>query len=145
MQTVLKSGATGAAYPPIVGSGPNTCVLHYEKNSRRVEEGDLVLMDFGGLLDYMCMDISRTWPASGKFTKEQREVYEIVLEIQKACIEAYRPGVTNEEVQKHVAEAMQKKGLDPRGEKGGVGHFGGRGTHDGGPRKEKLQEGKVLP
>ena len=144
MQTVLKSGATGAAYPPIVGSGPNTCVLHYEKNSRRVEEGDLVLMDFGGLLDYMCMDISRTWPASGKFTQEQREVYEIVLEIQKASIEAYRPGVTNEEVQKHVAEAMQKKGLDPRGEKGGFGHFVGLATHDVGPRIEKLQEGMVF-
>jgi Xaa-Pro aminopeptidase len=144
MHVVLKNGATGAAYPPIVGSGPNTCILHYEKNDRRVEDGDLVLMDFGGLLDYMCMDISRTWPASGKFTKEQREVYEIALEVQKACIEAYRPGVTNEDVQKHVAEVMKKKGLDPRGQKGGFGHYVGLGTHDVGPRPEKLQEGMVF-
>ena len=144
MHVVLKNGATGAAYPPIVGSGPNTCILHYEKNERRVEEGDLVLMDFGGLLDYMCMDISRTWPASGKFTKEQREVYEIALEIQKACIEAYRPGATNEDVQKHVAEVMKKKGLDPRGQKGGFGHYVGMCTHDVGPRMEKLEEGMVF-
>jgi len=144
MATVLKNGATGAAYPPIVGSGPNTCILHYEKNERRVEDGDLVLMDFGGLLDYMCMDISRTWPASGKFTKEQREVYEIALEIQKACIEAYRPGATNEDVQKHVAEVMKRKGLDPRGEKGGFGHYVGLCTHDVGPRIEKLEEGMVF-
>ncbi len=144
MYTVLKNGATGAAYPPIVGSGPNTCVLHYEKNNRQVEEGDLVLMDFGGLLDYMCMDISRTWPASGKFTKDQREVYEIALEIQKACIEAYRPGVSNEEVQKHVAEVMKRKGLNPRGQRGGFGHYVGLCTHDVGPRAEKLQEGMVF-
>ena len=144
MHVVLKKGATGAAYPPIVGSGPNTCILHYEKNERRVEDGDLVLMDFGGLLDYMCMDISRTWPASGKFTKEQREVYEIALEVQKACIEAYRPGVTNEDVQKHVAEVMKKKGLDPRGQKGGFGHYVGLCTHDVGPRAEILQEGMVF-
>ncbi len=144
MHTVLKNGATGAAYPPIVGSGPNTCVLHYEKNNRRLEEGDLVLMDFGGLLDYMCMDISRTWPASGKFTQEQREVYGIALEIQKACIEAYRPGVTTADVQKHVAEVMKKKGLDPRGQRGGIGHYVGLCTHDVGPRAEKLQEGMVF-
>jgi Xaa-Pro aminopeptidase len=144
MATVLKNGATGFAYPPIVGSGPNTCILHYEKNERRVEQGDLVLMDFGGLLDYMCMDISRTWPASGKFTKEQREVYEVALEIQKACIEAYRPGATNEDVQKHVAGVMKKKGLDPRGQKGGFGHYVGLCTHDVGPRLEKLEEGMVF-
>ncbi|MFZ2053695.1 MAG: Xaa-Pro peptidase family protein [Candidatus Aminicenantales bacterium] len=144
MSTVLKNGASGAAYPPIVGSGPNSCVLHYEKNDRRVEEGDLVLMDFGGVLDYMCMDISRTWPASGTFTKEQREVYEIALEIQKACIEAYRPGVSNEDVQNHVVEVMKKKGLDPRGERGGIGHYVGLCTHDVGPRAEKLQEGMVF-
>jgi Xaa-Pro aminopeptidase len=144
MSVVLKNGATGAAYPPIVGSGPNTCILHYERNDRRVAEGDLILMDFGGLLDYMCMDISRTWPASGKFTKEQREVYEIALEVQKACIEAYRPGATNEDVQKHVAEVMKKKGLDPRGQRGGFGHYVGLCTHDVGPRMEKLQEGMVF-
>jgi len=121
MFTVLKNGAKGAAYPPIVGSGPNTCIWHYEKNSRKVEAGDLVLTDFGADLDYLTMDITRTWPASGKFTKEQRDVYQTVLEVQKACIEAFRSGATSKDVQDHVAEVMKKKGIDARGLKGGLG------------------------
>jgi len=144
MHVILKNGAKSAAYAPIVGSGPNTCIFHWEKNNRRVEASDLVLMDFGGNLDYMCMDITRTWPASGKFTPEQREVYEIVLAVQKACIEAYRPGVTAEDVQKHVEEVMKKKNLDARGLRGGFGHFVGMGTHDVGPRVQTLQEGMVF-
>ncbi|MFQ6109424.1 MAG: aminopeptidase P N-terminal domain-containing protein [Candidatus Aminicenantales bacterium] len=143
MCVILKNGAKGPAYPPIVGSGPNSCVLHYEENKRQVEDGDLVLMDFGADLDYLCMDISRTWPASGTFTPEQREVYQIVLEVQKACIEAYRPGVTSEDVQKHVAEVMKKKGLDSRGQRGGIGHYVGMSVHDVGPRGP-LREGMVF-
>lgn len=78
MHVVLKNGALGAAYPPIVGSGPNSCTWHYEKSERRMEAGDVVLMDFGANLDYLSMDISRTWPVSGKFTPEQREIYQTV-------------------------------------------------------------------
>jgi Xaa-Pro aminopeptidase len=144
MHWILKNGAQGAAYPPIVGSGPNTCVLHYEKNSRKAEAAELVLMDFGASLDYLCMDISRTWPVSGKFTAEQRELYQLVLEVQKACIEAYRPGVTSEDVQKHVEEVLKKKGLDARGIRGGIGHFVGLAVHDVGPRGLPLQEGMVF-
>ncbi|HSK08522.1 MAG TPA: aminopeptidase P N-terminal domain-containing protein, partial [Vicinamibacterales bacterium] len=60
MHVVLANGGLGAAYPPIVGSGPNTCILHYSDNSRQIEPGDLVLMDFGGNMDHLAMDISRT-------------------------------------------------------------------------------------
>jgi Xaa-Pro aminopeptidase len=144
MHVILKHGAKGVAYPPIVGSGPNSCIFHYEKNARKIQYGDLILMDFGADLDYLCMDITRTWPASGKFTPEQREVYQIVLEVQKACIEAYRPGVTAEDVQNHVAETMKKKGIDPRGQKGGIGHYVGMCVHDVGPREIPLQEGMVF-
>jgi Xaa-Pro aminopeptidase len=143
MHIILKHGAKGPAYPPIVGSGPNTCIMHYEENARQSEDGDLVLMDFGADLDYLCMDITRTWPVSGKFTPEQREIYQIVLEVQKACIEAYKPGVTSEEVQKHVSEAMKKKGLDPRGQRGGIGHYVGMCVHDVGPHGP-LREGMVF-
>ena len=101
-------------------------------------------MDFGVNFAYQCMDITRTWPASGKFTPEQKEVYTIVLEVQKACIEAYRPGVTTEDVQKHVAEIMKRKGLDPRGLKGGIGHYVGMDVHDVGPRGIPLKEGMVF-
>ncbi len=115
MNVVLKNGANGEY--SIVGSGPNTCVWHYAKKSRKVEDSDLILMDLGYNLAYQTMDITRTWPASGKFTPEQREVYAIVLAVQKASIEAYRPGVTIEDVQNHVAEVMKEKGLDNASDK----------------------------
>lgn len=144
IHVILKNGAKGPAYSPIVGSGPNTCIWHYSENSRKIEDGDLILMDFGANLDYLCMDITRTWPASGKFSPEQREVYTAALEVQKACIEAYRPGVTVEDVQKHVAEVMKEKGIDPRGLKGGIGHYVGMAVHDVGPRGIPLKEGMVF-
>jgi len=143
MSVVLKGGATGAAYPPIVGSGPNSCILHYNKNTRRVEAGDVVLMDFGADLDHLAMDITRTWPASGRFSDEQREVYRIVLEVQKACIEAYKPGATPNDVREHVAAVMKAKGLDSRGQLGGFGHGVGLSTHDV-PLGGVLKEGMVF-
>jgi len=144
IHVILKNGAKGPAYSPIVGSGPNTCIWHYSENSRKIEEGDLVLMDFGANLDYLCIDITRTWPASGKFTPEQREVYTAALEVQKACIEAYRPGVTEEDVQKQVAEVLKRKGIDPRGLEGGIGHYVGMAVHDVGPQGIPLKEGMVF-
>ena len=130
MSVVLKGGARGAAYAPIVGSGPNSCILHYDRNSRRVEPGDVVLMDFGADLDHLAMDISRTWPASGRFSDDQRETYRTVLEVQKACIEAFKPGATAEDVRDHVAAALKAKGIDPRGLQGGFGHGVGLSVHD---------------
>jgi Xaa-Pro aminopeptidase len=143
MAVVLRGGAKGAAYAPIVGSGPNSCIFHYDKNDRRVEAGDVVLMDFGADLDHMAMDITRTWPASGRFSDEQREVYRIVLEVQKACIEAYRPGATPKYVRDHVAAVMKAKGLDPRGLLGGFGHGVGLCVHDV-PLGGVLKEGMVF-
>jgi Xaa-Pro aminopeptidase len=143
MSVILKGGAKGAAYAPIVGSGPNSCIFHYEKNDRRVEAGDVVLMDFGADLDHLAMDITRTWPASGKFSDEQREVYRIVLEVQKACIEAYKPGATPKDVRDHVAAAMKAKGIDPRGLQGGFGHGVGLSVHDV-PLGGVLKEGMVF-
>ncbi|MDD8027170.1 MAG: Xaa-Pro peptidase family protein [Acidobacteriota bacterium] len=140
----LKGGAKGMAFAPIVGSGPNTCIWHYDANSRRTRAGDLVLMDFGADLDHMAMDITRTWPVSGVFSPEQREIYEIVLTIEQACLEAYKPGATNADVQARVAEALKQKGLNGRGERGGFGHFVGLGTHDVGPRITRLEEGMVF-
>ena len=140
---VLEGGAKGAAYAPIVGSGPNSCIFHYDKNSRRAEAGDVVLMDFGADLDHLAMDITRTWPASGRFTDEQREVYRIVLEVEKACIEAYKPGATPKDVRDHVAAVMKTKGIDPRGLSGGFGHGVGLSVHDV-PLGGVLKEGMVF-
>ncbi len=140
---VLKGGAKSAAYAPIVGSGPNSCIFHYEKNDRRVGAGEVVLMDFGADLDHLAMDITRTWPASGKFSAEQGEVYRIVLAVEKACIEAYKPGATPKDVREHVAEVLKAKGLDPRGQLGGFGHGVGLCVHDV-PLGPVLKEGMVF-
>ena len=78
------------SYSPIVGSGANSCTLHYIANSRRIEDGDLLLIDAGCELDYYASDVTRTLPVSGRFTAEQRAVYEIVLEAQLAAIDKVR-------------------------------------------------------
>ncbi|MBN2199616.1 MAG: aminopeptidase P family protein [Candidatus Aminicenantes bacterium] len=141
---IAKHGARGPAYPPIVGSGPNSCILHYARNDRKAEAGDLLLMDFGATLDYLCMDITRTWPVSGRFTPEQREAYEIVLLVLNACLEAYRPGVTDAQVKDHVDRVLNARGVDGRGLTGGIGHYVGLCVHDVGPRGLPLQEGMVF-
>jgi len=86
------SGARSPAYPSIVGSGNNACVMHYVENTARLRDGDLVLIDAGCELDYYASDVTRTFPVNGKFSKEQRAIYEIVLEAQAAAIAATKPG-----------------------------------------------------
>ncbi|HSG59743.1 MAG TPA: Xaa-Pro aminopeptidase [Woeseiaceae bacterium] len=80
------------SYSPIVGGGVNACTLHYVDNSALLEDGDLLLIDAGCELDYYASDITRTFPVNGRFTPEQRAVYEIVLEAQLAAIDKTRDG-----------------------------------------------------
>lgn len=122
MNVVSSHGALGPAYPPIVASGPNTCTLHYEKSSRKAEDGDLLLIDFGACMDYLTMDISRTWPVNGKFSPEQKKVYTLLLEIEKACIESYKPGVRQEDVIEYVEKKLSKMDLDLEGLEGYISH-----------------------
>jgi Xaa-Pro aminopeptidase len=89
-----RKGAEGPGYLSIVASGANACVLHYVENSRRVGEGDLVLIDAGASVDLYCGDITRTFPASGRFTREQRAVYDVVERARAASVNAVRPGAT---------------------------------------------------
>ncbi len=95
------AGARGPAYETIAGSGVNACTLHYTDNSKTVAEGDLVLVDAGAEHGLYAGDITRTWPASGRFTPEQRDVYEVVDAARRAAIEVVRPGATIADV--HVA------------------------------------------
>ena len=80
------------SYHPIVGGGPNSCVLHYRDNSARLNDGDLLLVDAGCEFGYYASDITRTYPVNGRFTSEQRAVYEVVLEAQQAAIAKVKPG-----------------------------------------------------
>lgn len=88
----LSQGSRTPAYPPIVGSGSNTCILHYTENSARLKKGDLLLIDAGAEYDYYAADITRTFPVSGCFSPAQKAVYELVLEAQLAAIAEVRPG-----------------------------------------------------
>ncbi|MDF1559351.1 MAG: aminopeptidase P N-terminal domain-containing protein [Bacteroidales bacterium] len=90
--TFHRNGAARPAFSSITGSGPNTVTLHYSENSRKMEEGDLLLTDIGAEYGYYAADISRTIPVNGHFTKEQREIYELVLKAQKAAIDELHPG-----------------------------------------------------
>ncbi len=85
-------GARAQAYPPIVGSGANACVLHYVDNGHQLRDGDLVLIDAGCECDYYASDITRTFPVNGRFTQAQRELYEVVLRAQEAAIARAIPG-----------------------------------------------------
>jgi Xaa-Pro aminopeptidase len=90
--TWRRYGAGGPAYPSIVASGPNATTLHYVTNDRRARDGELILIDAGAELGMYCADITRTFPASGRFSPAQRRVYDIVLRAEAAAIDAVRPG-----------------------------------------------------
>mgnify|MGYP002713650048 FL=1 len=85
-------GGTGVAYPSIVASGDNACILHYIENTRQMQDGDLLLIDAACAYGYYNSDITRTFPVNGKFTGEQQALYDIVLEAQKQAIAQVQPG-----------------------------------------------------
>lgn len=86
------AGGRTMAYPSIVGSGHNACILHYTENDQTIQEGDLILIDAGCEINHYASDITRTFPATGKFSDEQKALYQIVLDAQLAAIEAVKPG-----------------------------------------------------
>ena len=92
--TFAEHGARFSAYNSIVGSGANACVLHYTENASKMRAGDLVLIDAGCEYQGYAADITRTFPVSGQFSTEQRAIYDVVLEAQRAAIAKVRPGNT---------------------------------------------------
>ena len=142
-----ERGAAAPAYTSIVGAGPNATVLHYINNDGQLRDGDLLLVDAGAEYKGYASDITRTYPINGRFTKPQREIYELVLKAQKACVEMVRPGVTHDQLKQHsievLTEGMVELGLlkgDPKElikEKKheqfymhGLGHMLGLDVHD---------------
>jgi Xaa-Pro aminopeptidase len=106
----LGNGARRMAYPSIVGSGPNSVFLHWDRNDRRIAAGDVVLNDSGAEYGLYASDVTRTYPASGRFSPEQRAIYEVVLDAQKKAIARVRPGATHDDVEGTAARA-QTEGL----------------------------------
>ncbi len=91
-QIFRDQGGDGAAYPSIVASGGNACILHYIENQRQMQAGDLLLIDAGAAYGYYNADITRTFPVSGRFSAEQKAIYEVVLAAQQAAIKQIKPG-----------------------------------------------------
>jgi Xaa-Pro aminopeptidase len=148
----FRSSNADTAYQPIVGGGENSCILHYRENDRPLNDGDLLLIDAG--CEYQCYasDITRTFPVNGRFTAEQRAVYEIVLEANLAAIEKVRPGnhwndphdaavrvVTQGLVKlgllKGRAAALERDGAHRRFFMHRTGHWLGMDVHDVGDYK----------
>jgi Xaa-Pro aminopeptidase len=105
-------GADGPAFETIVGSGVNGCVLHYVTNGRRIEDGDLVLLDAGATMGMYSADITRTVPANGRFTVTQREVFDLVDSARVAAVEACRPGNSSTDIHDVVLAVLSAGLLD---------------------------------
>jgi len=105
----VRRGSRGFAYPPIIGSGSNTCVLHYTGNDRVCEDGGLLLMDVGAEYGGWNADMTRTVPVSGRFTKRQRDVYQAVLSVMRGAHALLHPGNTPASYQAAVIELMERE------------------------------------
>lgn len=92
MRTFMAAGSRWPAYPSIVGTGENACILHYTHNNAEIKDGDLILIDAGCELDYYASDITRTFPANGKFSAPQRKLYQLVLDANYAAIAQVKAG-----------------------------------------------------
>jgi Xaa-Pro aminopeptidase len=124
-------GAERPAYGSIVGSGPNATILHYRKNDRQMQAGDLLLIDAGAEHGYYASDVTRTFPVSGRFTPAQRAIYDLVLASQLAAIETVKPGVPYLRPHERAVEVLTQGLID-------LGIIRG-------PLPEAIEEGRYRP
>src|ERR1041385_6934666 len=101
-----ERGAAGPAYTSIVGAGANATVLHYISNDGQLRDGDLLLIDAGAEYKGYASDITRTFPINGRYTQAQRDIYDLVLKAQMACVEMVRPGTTHDQLKQHSIEVL---------------------------------------
>lgn len=137
------AGGRGSAFPAIVGSGINSTVLHYKENDQDLVDGDLVCIDSGAMYRSYGADISRTVPVSGKFSKRQKEIYEIVLAAELAAIRIVKPGVTFAEIDATARAIIVKHGYGDYFIHG-IGHHLGLETHDNCGTVAPLKKGAVI-
>jgi Xaa-Pro aminopeptidase len=155
-QVYLANGAMSWGYPSIVGSGPNSTILHYGESSRKMEAGDLLLVDAAGNYQGLTGDITRTTPVSGKFSPAQKEIYQLVLAAQEAGMAAAKAGNKTADVER-AAEEVIKAGLlklglitDAKGEQfrtwytHGICHWIGMDVHDVGDYDRPLGAGMAF-
>lgn len=151
---INRSEGKVASFTSIVAAGKNATTLHYVDNKSNIQKDDLLLMDVGCYTKHYSSDITRTFPINGKFTKRQKEVYEVVLDCNKKCIEFAKAGITwkeiNEFAQKILAEGCKKLGLIKEDSElvkyyyHSIGHSLGLDVHDPSLRNLGLLEGMVI-
>jgi Xaa-Pro aminopeptidase len=152
----LERGAPSWGYPSIVGSGPNATILHYSRSSRRMQAGELLLIDAAASYEGMTADITRSWPVSGKYSKEQAELWRLVLAAQEAGMQAAVVGNRTSDVEQ-AAEAVVSAGLlklglitDPASKQyrtwytHGICHWIGLDVHDVGDYRRPLEPGMAF-
>jgi Xaa-Pro aminopeptidase len=108
LDTFRRHGSERPAYGSIVGSGPNSCILHHRRNDRRIDAGELVLIDAGCEYAYYASDVTRTFPVGRDFSREQQAIYELVLQAQLEGIARTRPGATLDEIHKSSVEVITR-------------------------------------
>ena len=152
---IRYGGAEGPSFATIAGSGLNGCMLHYDTNHCRMEDGTLLLMDLGAKVRGYCADITRTYPVNGRYSPRQKEIYDIVLAANRAVAQAARPGMTlsqlNDICKQTLAEGLMRIGKIESAEDigryymHGVSHHLGIDTHDAtGPDALELAPGMVI-
>ena len=151
---VLKSNNARHAFPTIAASNKNACSMHYVANDRKMLSGDMILFDLGAEWCYYASDVSRTFPVNGKFTEQQKALYNVVLKGLEAAIAATRPGQPKHELQEIskavMAEELIKLGMIQKPEEimkyyfHSSGHYIGLYTHDVGNDKALLEENMMF-
>jgi Xaa-Pro aminopeptidase len=139
----FAAGATGLSYSTIVGAGPDGAVLHWDKNSRLLKDGDVVVIDAAAEYGRYAADVTRTYPVSGHFNPEQAKVYRAVYQAQEDILAAIRPGVSMVELQ-HVAEESLRRAGHLKDFIHGFGHFVGLDVHDAGLYEKPLPVGAIF-
>jgi Xaa-Pro aminopeptidase len=151
----MRNGAERPGFPSIVGSGLYSTILHYNENRKRIDDGDLIVCDIGAEYSMYTADITRTYPANGKFTPRQRAIYQLVLDTQTATAAHFKPGMTNLDLHAFATEYLRKSPLRAKDTDGreygmahffihGLGHALGMDVHDVADGVHQLQPGEVF-
>lgn len=148
--TFTYEGAQRTSFPTIVAAGKNSTVLHYTQKSAQLKDGDLVVVDIGAEYNHYAADLTRTYPANGKFTSRQKEVYELVLACQQFVAAAAKPGMflrnpgaKDQSLHYLSQEFLREKGYDQYYAHG-IGHYMGLDVHDVGSYDQPLEIGDVF-
>jgi Xaa-Pro aminopeptidase len=150
-----RNGAERPGFPSIVGSGLYSTILHYDENHKKIDDNDLVVCDIGAEYSLYTADITRTFPANGKFTPRQRAIYQLVLDTQAASAAHWKPGMTNLDLHVFAVEYLRNSPLRARDVDGkeysmdhffihGLGHYLGMDVHDVGDYRRPMQPGEVF-